>query len=424
MRLAPRLTSRRSRTLLAAAAMLLAVLTVAEGLGAAPAAMPLQSTSMPLDRLGGGGQVADFGARPPSLPSGSISVSTVAPPGVPAGTTGLAPTVDTVQPALRVRGVDPAAVGAVSALEGVATAVALRTGVLTVQAAAGPQQITVAAVDPVAFRPLTPDISAAEVAVWDRIVAGDAALTHDVGHGLGVPLGATVAAGPAATGLRIGAYASNGIPPVADAIVSTEAGHRLGLQGGTDLLIAVPDGVDPDAVGAAVVEVAGGTAERIEPPPQQQALLTGSSARDFFEPFSYIDHGDGMISIDRGWVSRNIVSARVPIFTGEVVCHRQMVVQLRGALQEVVNSGLAHLIDPSQYGGCWVPRHIDWRPDRPLSMHAWGLAVDINVSTNQLGQPPQMDPRIVEIFDRWGFVWGGRWRRPDGMHFEIGAVLR
>jgi hypothetical protein len=45
------------------------------------------------------------------------------------------------------------------------------------------------------------------------------------------------------------------------------------------------------------------------------------------------------------------------------------------------------------------------------------------VSTNGLGARPTMDPRIVEIFDRWGFVWGGRWNRPDGMHFEIGAVI-
>jgi hypothetical protein len=29
-----------------------------------------------------------------------------------------------------------------------------------------------------------------------------------------------------------------------------------------------------------------------------------------------------------------------------------------------------------------------------------------------------MDPRIVDIFRRWGFAWGGTWVRPDGMHFE------
>jgi hypothetical protein len=29
-----------------------------------------------------------------------------------------------------------------------------------------------------------------------------------------------------------------------------------------------------------------------------------------------------------------------------------------------------------------------------------------------------MDPRVVEIFQRWGFNWGGLWERPDPMHFE------
>ena len=57
-------------------------------------------------------------------------------------------------------------------------------------------------------------------------------------------------------------------------------------------------------------------------------------------------------------------------------------------------------------------------------MHSWGLAADFNVSTNGLGMKPKMDPRIVAVFDRWGFVWGGRWSRPDGMHFELGALVQ
>ena len=30
-----------------------------------------------------------------------------------------------------------------------------------------------------------------------------------------------------------------------------------------------------------------------------------------------------------------------------------------------------------------------------------------------------MDRRVVEVFDRWGFQWGGRFLVPDGMHFEF-----
>jgi hypothetical protein len=29
-----------------------------------------------------------------------------------------------------------------------------------------------------------------------------------------------------------------------------------------------------------------------------------------------------------------------------------------------------------------------------------------------------MDPRLIEIMERWGLAWGGRWIVPDGMHFE------
>jgi hypothetical protein len=34
-----------------------------------------------------------------------------------------------------------------------------------------------------------------------------------------------------------------------------------------------------------------------------------------------------------------------------------------------------------------------------------------------------MDPRIVKIFEKWGFVWGGYWDRPDPMHFELARLI-
>ena len=36
----------------------------------------------------------------------------------------------------------------------------------------------------------------------------------------------------------------------------------------------------------------------------------------------------------------------------------------------------------------------------------------------------QLDARIVEIFEKWGFEWGGRWKpRPDPMHFELARLI-
>jgi hypothetical protein len=108
----------------------------------------------------------------------------------------------------------------------------------------------------------------------------------------------------------------------------------------------------------------------------------------------------------------------VPLL-GTVTCHRFLFPRLSGALGQIEESGLADLIDPRQYGGCYVPRFIDRDPSKPLSMHAFGLAIDLNVSDNPLGSGGNMDPRIVEIFESWGFEWGGLWARPDPMHFEL-----
>ena len=80
-------------------------------------------------------------------------------------------------------------------------------------------------------------------------------------------------------------------------------------------------------------------------------------------------------------------------------------------------------VRPGQYGGCWVPRFIASDPARGLSLHSWGIALDLNVATNQRGTPGDMDPRVVDVMARWGFAWGGTWSDPDPMHFELAALV-
>ena len=327
------------------------------------------------------------------------------------------------QPRLRVAGLtDDRALRKIRKLDGVRLAMPFNVGRIPVGVRNTP--VTVAVVNPQKFRVVTPDVTANEPAVWERIFEGDAAFTHDTGNRLKAQLGSYVPVGTEGYELRVGAYASNGIPPVADALVSETKAAQMGIEGRRDALIAVEEGADTGALADQIRRVAKANVNVIEPPQARRAYLTGADARSAFEPFNYIDMGDGMIQIDPAWVSRNIVRKRVPILKGEVVCHRLMVDQLYGALAEIESRGLAKLIDPSQYGGCWVPRHIDFNPAKPLSMHGWGLAADFNVSTNGLGMKPTMDPRIVQIFEKWGFVWGGRWSRPDGMHFELGALIQ
>jgi len=56
-----------------------------------------------------------------------------------------------------------------------------------------------------------------------------------------------------------------------------------------------------------------------------------------------------------------------------------------------------------------------------LSMHAYGVAIDLDPERNAMGDTtPAMPKFVVEAFERRGWVWGGRWkgRNCDGMHFQ------
>ncbi|MBI5321696.1 M15 family metallopeptidase [Bradyrhizobium sp.] len=69
-----------------------------------------------------------------------------------------------------------------------------------------------------------------------------------------------------------------------------------------------------------------------------------------------------------------------------------------------------------------------------LSVHAFGAAIDINAGFGDYWQWTKRPegalvwrnriPReIVEIFERHGFIWGGRWYHFDSLHFEYRPEL-
>jgi len=64
------------------------------------------------------------------------------------------------------------------------------------------------------------------------------------------------------------------------------------------------------------------------------------------------------------------------------------------------------------------------------SMHAWGGAIDLNTKFSDywLWSPKgpyrnRMPAEIVDIFERHGFIWGGKWGHFDTMHFEYRPEL-
>jgi len=139
----------------------------------------------------------------------------------------------------------------------------------------------------------------------------------------------------------------------------------------------------------------------------------------FGEPAARLPYGASWITLDPGFVARHVVTRRVPLL-GAVTCHRAMIAPLRAALGELARRGLGGVVDRGDYAGCYAPRRI--AGVGKLSLHAWGLAVDLNARANPFLGRSHQDMRLVRTMERHGFTWGGRWPvRRDPMHFELRA---
>lgn len=67
---------------------------------------------------------------------------------------------------------------------------------------------------------------------------------------------------------------------------------------------------------------------------------------------------------------------------------------------------------------------------KKLSMHSFGLAIDINTkysdywrNSSDKTYKNRIPFEIVEAFERHGFIWGGKWYHYDTMHFEYRPEL-
>lgn len=306
---------------------------------------------------------------------------------------------------------------------GVAHATGMTLGQGVIHTSLGETSLTIAAVDPLDFRPLSPQVTANASFIWQELLRHRIILAHEEHERLkanpGTNLFALGTQGQFA--LSVGGVAANGVPNWSGAIVSEARGAQLGLGVPTLLLVGLKEGQDVEKVRKALKR--SHPQIHFETNIRQRAFLTGMAASKAFGSFTFTTNPDGTISPDPNWVKANIIEKSVPIF-GKVRCHRIMFPQLIAALTEVEQRGLAGEIFRKEYGGCFVPRFIDRDPGRALSMHAWGIAMDFNVASNPLGAEPKMNREIVQIFENWGFRWGGRWSPPDGHHFELAAIIK
>lgn len=285
--------------------------------------------------------------------------------------------------------------------------------------------ITVAAVHPGGYRRFTPRASAYQTKVWRRVAAGEVAITPALGHQLQDRRGFLKLGNDAAAPRgHIGAFAAQ-IPRI-DAVVNAAWIDPLELPEGNAVLVSTGLLTAPQAVRPAIERLVGAkTSVQLLGPDldltaTQTAVLTGGSVAEAVGSFTYQVLAEGRIAPDPAWVAANIRTERVPIL-GEVTCHKVMLPQLRAALTEIAAVGLADEIHPEEYAGCYYPRFI--ANTTSLSLHSFGIAVDLNVPGNQRGTVGEIDRGVVAIFKKWGFAWGGDWRWTDPMHFEMNALV-
>ncbi len=154
-------------------------------------------------------------------------------------------------------------------------------------------------------------------------------------------------------------------------------------------------------------------------------VLPTVMVKERFGEFSFRRLRGDAIEIDPAWENANIVTVDIEPL-GLFECHRLVVPYVRSVVEDLRAGGLLAEVDPGDFqlaGGCFNARLIRGGDKGfALSRHSWGIAIDINPSTNRYDGGVSLSEEFGQTFRDWGFSWGAGWLRPDGMHFEWARI--
>jgi hypothetical protein len=108
----------------------------------------------------------------------------------------------------------------------------------------------------------------------------------------------------------------------------------------------------------------------------------------------------------------------VGVIPKKIYCNRDLVSPLTNALKNLIERGFVSEL--KTWDGCFNIRKI--RGSTAMSLHSWGIAVDVNAFENGLYKEPKLSSGFVKCFTDAGFDWGGVWKRKDGMHFQLSKI--
>lgn len=108
----------------------------------------------------------------------------------------------------------------------------------------------------------------------------------------------------------------------------------------------------------------------------------------------------------------------IGVIPKKLYCNKIMVAPLIAAFTNLIERGFVKEL--KTFDGCFnVRKKIGLLS---LSLHSWGIAIDVNAAWNGLGKTPQLSDGFVKCFTDAGFDWGGKWQRKDGMHFQLARI--
>ncbi|MFT7227663.1 MAG: peptidoglycan L-alanyl-D-glutamate endopeptidase CwlK [Methylophilaceae bacterium] len=154
------------------------------------------------------------------------------------------------------------------------------------------------------------------------------------------------------------------------------------------------------------------------------SIPDGDPGRVRYEPFLKKMYGHS-----EGQVRKNMVAVS---WMPKISKKRILVTQVNNIHQRVhaISSELEllaakHMKFVKKIGGGFNWRFI--KDSNHLSPHAFGIAIDINskfsdywkwANPNKITYRNKIPFEIVKIFEKYGFIWGGKWWHFDTMHFE------
>ena len=106
----------------------------------------------------------------------------------------------------------------------------------------------------------------------------------------------------------------------------------------------------------------------------------------------------------------------IGVIPKRIYCNRDMIEPLTKAFKNLIATG--HVKELKTWDGCFNIRTKRGYLDN-MSLHSWGVAIDVNAAWNGFGKKPTLSSGFVKCFTNAGFDWGGLWAKPDGMHFQL-----